>query len=793
VFDRYFGIIYRFAGRYRWGVLAVLLGLTAASIAGLRSVPFSSNIESMLPADREVAQSMGFLKDSPISNKVVISLSLNSPDRDKRDLFAAADRLAESLQPPFFTKAMVGLSEFRMAESMGHFFKEMPYLFTDRDLTSIDAMLERQQVGERMKKNYMTLLKPEGIGMGSMLRADPLGFSLLMINKLKFLSESMGYKVNIEDGHFISSDGRHAMVIATTSIPATDIDGCKRLFNDLDSRIAQLPAYISAGVISGHSHSLSNERVMKKDIALTSTVATIAFILLFIFAFADVRAVLIFVIPLLTIFMAIYLSYFILGELSYSVVGLATMLAGVSADYGIQVYIAARNRDNPELRVNRIFAPTLIGAVTTFAVFFAFLFSTMEGYRQLGYLTMFGLALALLFSFLIIPHFVSKKNARILEGDRLESIPVKGRYIIACWALPTLVLFVLAFTVRFDNNVYKIDGTEPAILKAEEEFRQVWGQNRTAVFISTGESLEKALQQNDAVFREALSIDGLRFSSLSSLYPSEKTRSENFSRWNEFWKQGRADKLRRLIAEEGLKYGFSEQAFSPFFDNLYREKKSAQNALNNDFIAKLQERFIHKVKNGYQVLSFFPDEEHYADALYKISKRHEGAFIVSPGALSKRISEAVHTDVLFMTGVAALLVVLLTYLYFRNVKELMLALVPVVTSVSWVFGLMAVLGIAFNLSTLITGVALMGICVDYGIFMVYKCRANAKAGIAMAVFLSAVATIIGTGVLILANHPALFYIGLTMSIGLLTGLLSSLLVIPYLYQFSFAGRKRGEA
>ena len=770
-----------------------MLLLTAAALAGLQFAVLSSNIESMLPSDPEVSQSMEFLKNSPISNKVVISLELNSSDRDKRDLFAAADMLAASLQPPNFTKAMVGLSELRMAESMGFFFTGMPYLFTSKDMDSIDAMIGRENVAERMKKNYFTLLKPEGIGMGSMLRTDPLGLSMLVVNKLKFLSASRGYTVNVEDGHFISSDGRHAMIIATTGVPATDTAGCKKLFDDLNDKIGKLPAYVTAITVSGHAHSLSNEQVMKKDIALTSSVATVAFILLFLFAFKDFRAVLIFIIPLLTIFQAIYLCYLLLGELSYSVVGLATMLAGVSADYGIQVYVAARNRENPAEKVKKILLPTLIGAVTTFAVFFAFLFSTMDGYRQLGYMTMFGLALAFIFSFLVIPHFVSRKSTPFLEGERLEHIYIRGRYIIGFWAIPTLILIALAFTVRFDNNIYKIDGTEPAILKQEEQFRQVWGQSKTAVFIAQGESFELALQQNDAVYIEALGIEGLRFSSLSSLLPSEKTRRENFERWKQFWRQGKAEKLKALIADEGMKYGFTKEAFSPFFENLYKEKKDIGAIGNNDFILKLQERFIHKVRDGYQVLSFFPDEDRYVDALYKISKNHKGAFIVSPGALSNRISSAVYSDVIMMTVLAASLVVLFTYLYFRNVKELLLALVPVVTSIAWMFGAMSIFGIAFNLSTLITGIALMGICVDYGIFMVYKCRSGSRAGIVMAVCLSAVATIIGTGVLILAQHPALFYIGLTMTIGLATGCLSSLFVIPYLFRLAFNRTKEAGA
>jgi uncharacterized protein len=785
VFDRYFDILYRFAGRQRWLILAFMFGLTAIMFIGLKYVSFSSSIDSMLPSDPEVKQSMDFLKDSPISNKVVISLSLNASDRDRKDLFAAADMLAGSLQPPIFTKAVVGMSELNMAEGMGRVLNDMPYLLTPHDLDSIDRMITREKVAASMKQNYMTLLKPESIGMGGMLRSDPLGFSALMIGRTKSIADSMGYSVGIENGHFISKDGKHAMVIVTTSVPATDIEGCRMLFEELDSKLAGLPAYVSAGVVSGHSHSLSNERVIKKDIELTGTVATVAFLLLFIFVFADWRAVLIFLIPLMTIIQAIFLCHHFLGGFSYSVIGLATMLGGISADYGITVYIAARNNFNPAERVRMIFMPTLIGALTTFAVFFAFPFSNIEGYQQLGYLTILGLALSFIFSFLIIPHFVSKKDTRFSDGEALERLNIKGKYIVAFWLVPTVILSVLSFTVKFDNNIYRIDGTETEILKAEEEFARVWGSQRTAVFVSSGDTLEKALQQNDAVYQEATTIEGLRFSSIASLMPSEKTKRENLDRWNQFWQEGRADRLKALIKEEGQQYSFTDEAFQPFFDSLIRQANETDVSVAPDFLQKLQERFIHKTKDGYQILSFFPDDDRYLDVVYQISKKHEGSFLVSGKALSEKISSAVYYDIIMMSAIAAFLVILFAWMYLRNIKELLLALVPVVTGITWVFGFMSLGGIAFNLSTMITGIAIMGIGVDYGMFMIYKCRTNAKAGIVLAVLLAASATIIGTGVLVLAKHPALFYIGITMTIGLMSAYLSSLIVVPYLYRQLF--------
>ena len=51
----------------------------------------------MLPPDKDVTRSMQFLRESSLSDKVIISLALTDPDKDKKDLFAAVDQLAASL------------------------------------------------------------------------------------------------------------------------------------------------------------------------------------------------------------------------------------------------------------------------------------------------------------------------------------------------------------------------------------------------------------------------------------------------------------------------------------------------------------------------------------------------------------------------------------------------------------------------------------------------------------------------------------------------------------------------
>ena len=80
------------------------------------------------------------------------------------------------------------------------------------------------------------------------------------------------------------------------------------------------------------------------------------------------------------------------------------------------------------------------------------------------------------------------------------------------------------------------------------------------------------------------------------------------------------------------------------------------------------------------------------------------------------------------------------------------------------------------------GMVIVGIVSDYGMFVVYYCRYKFQTGTYMAVTLAAVTTLIGSGVLLFARHPILFSVGVTMTIGVLSGYLSSLFIIPPLYR-----------
>ncbi len=355
--DKYFELIYNFIKNNRRLIVCIIIILNIIAIGGLFGVGFDDNVELMLPEDKDISRSINFLRDSNLSNKIVISLSLSSADKDKKDLIAAVDQLASNLDSSLFTEIVTGMSEPEMAKNMDFFLEHTPQILTASDLSYIDTQINSQSISKRLGNLYRQILKPGGIFVNKMARSDPLGLKLLALDKLKALSACMGYNINVEDRHFISKDGRHAMIIAKTPVQVTDILGGEKLFSALNKQFEKLPNYISASVISAHSHTLSNKKIMSGDILLTSIITSIAFLTLFLVILKDFRSILIFLIPLSSVILSINLYYLFLGKLSYSVVGLGAVLAGISVDYAIHVYMAVKLGTNDLASVKQVRLP----------------------------------------------------------------------------------------------------------------------------------------------------------------------------------------------------------------------------------------------------------------------------------------------------------------------------------------------------------------------------------------------------------------------------------------------------
>lgn len=132
-------------------------------------------------------------------------------------------------------------------------------------------------------------------------------------------------------------------------------------------------------------------------------------------------------------------------------------------------------------------------------------------------------------------------------------------------------------------------------------------------------------------------------------------------------------------------------------------------------------------------------------------------------------------------AVGAVLVILA--LYFRSLRWMVLALVPLALGVCFMLHAMAVYGIAFNLANFIGLPLLLGVGMDYGIHVLHRAREEKRVNMfdhstGPATMLSAMTTVAGFGTLAMGRHQGIASLGFILSTGVIGILISALLVLP---------------
>jgi len=772
-----------FLQRHKRIFLASVAGLLLLSAAGIFTVPLQHSLLIMLPKDSESRRMVSFLEEMDFSGKVILSISQPDGTLSRTEFLDQVDAFADSLKPPLVTKAVSRMDDRQLIGDMQFFLQQAPGLMGADDFQILEKKLTPDGVEQMLRSKYLQLMKPEGSFMAEMIRRDPLDIQAGLIERIRHLSTSFGYTMKIEDQHIFSADGKHLLLILETPVRFTDSKGSRELMSYLDSNRNQ---YISPSVqvdtICAHLHSLGNEAVIKRDIGWTLSITAVAFILLFLFYFKDLRAGLIFAIPFAGVLVAINPSALFMGALSPMILGFGSVLAGVSVDYGIHVYIAVRRGTSAVAAVRAIIRPLVLGALTTSAVFAGFFFTRIEGYQQLACLALISILVALAAAMFVLPLLIKPaKTTEIRRPMRCPQLP--PRLTAAVFLLLMLGSIPLAMQIKFDGDIARLDGSGRKVFETEEHFRTVWGggEQGLAILAVSAPDYETALEQNDLLYNAAVGQVGREaLSSFSSIWKSAAQRSENSNHWKQFWDSGRQDELQRMLSEKGLPFGFAGNAFKPFFDQLAVPFVSAEKPAGNLLFDQLQARFVQQNNGLMQVFTFFPDTPEMVAVIAPLVEQMPGVQLVSRRALALSLKSDYTAEMSRIATIAAVLMLTATFLMLKNVRMALIALAPASAGVMGMLAVMGLLHIDMNVVNLIAAVVVVGLCIDYGIFYTYAYTRKLDSGTPEAVALSAGATILDACALLFARHPALFSIGLTLASGVLAGYLTALLAVPAL-------------
>ncbi len=200
----------------------------------------------------------------------------------------------------------------------------------------------------------------------------------------------------------------------------------------------------------------------------------------------------------------------------------------------------------------------------------------------------------------------------------------------------------------------------------------------------------------------------------------------------------------------------------------------------------LQERFTGK--SGRLLLRVYPAEntwERAAMARFLADVRTVEPGVTGPRVQGFEVTEAIARDYARATVVALVAIGLLTLFIFRNVKETMLAMIPLAAGGLWTLGVMAAFGINFNLANLFAVPLVIGVAVDSGMNLIGRAREEQAEAMALlgrsvgkSVLLASLTTIWGFAALLPADHRGIASLGLLLTLGAALTSLAAFIVLP---------------
>jgi hypothetical protein len=317
---------------------------------------------------------------------------------------------------------------------------------------------------------------------------------------------------------------------------------------------------------------------------------------------------------------------------------------------------------------------------------------------------------------------------------------------------------------QFEKTTQKLDAQSQQLLEAYFE----------------GTTLEEAFATYENATRLArveLGEEGLE--SFADVWLSHATRAARLHAWQSFWTRGRIGKLSSALGTAAAEYGFSEDVFDPFLTWVADSPLVEELPADIDFLHVAGERFISRLPGRVMMLAYFPDTRRNLEKVRPICGDVGGdCYVVSRRSLSQAISQSVQSEIVKLSLIAGVLIVLLLFILLRRPGLVLLASIPVATSLACLLAVLAALGMSLNAASMIAALLVVGLCIDYGIFMVYHQRRRGSSCLRAAVGLSAATTLVGAGSLVFAVHPVMRSIGVAATSGVASGYLGAVAVIP---------------
>jgi 1-acyl-sn-glycerol-3-phosphate acyltransferase len=321
---------------------------------------------------------------------------------------------------------------------------------------------------------------------------------------------------------------------------------------------------------------------------------------------------------------------------------------------------------------------------------------------------------------------------------------------------------------------------------------------RSVLLVTKGATFDEAVAKSERSLGTVSQLKSTgvvkKFTGIAEIIVSDSTQKARIARWNTFWTRERKDAALKGLEEAGANVGFSNTAFVKFHQLLDKSfsplTKETSGFLKKTYFSDL----VSETDTSCTIISNVKVQLEDKPAVFAAFAGLPDIGIVDRQYMTTQLVAIVNRDFTWIAGVSSIIVFLALLLSYGRIELALITFVPMFISWLWILGIMAIFGIQFNIVNIIISTFIFGLGDDYSIFVSDGLLTEYKTGRKVlginksAVFLSALSTVIGLGVLILAKHPALKSIALISIIGMVCVVLTSYTLIPFFFRFFIGDR-----
>jgi predicted RND superfamily exporter protein len=820
--------------RHPIAALSIAAAAILLSVLAVRRIHPSASLESMMSKDDPaVAAAVRVLNEFPAAEELLV-LATVPQDRtttppDIQPLLAFAQRLDRTIQTSDQAKALCGEVIYRAGDQFPEYFEKVVvpnglYYLDRQSFEAARARLTLDQMLEQFRRNEALISAP-GPGAAALAKVflkDPLRLHEFAIDRL---TQSRPIKSYPNTDAFISPDGRSLLIRITGKQPPSNLDAATKMTALVTDLISQTNKdNLEIDISGSYAIAAASERAIRADM-ISSVISSVLF-LAALFALAYRRPIRLFMIGFIPVAIGVLYGFGVyslfLTELTPLTAVIGGILAGMGIDYSIQYIsnyqtmrmLGSSPVEAAERTVDSIGSALLAAWATSIVGFVAIGWSKVQALRDFAILGSLGLTGAFFGSVFILPAVLTLtgRQSAAVPMPRLNIAPplrwIRSHRLV-CVSI-CITFFAAAATVVIANGSWLELETDLSVmhpqpnppLDAQARISSRMGASPGSLIVYLKANSPTELVELSHRVHERLAASPARNAGIAGAYglatllPDPSLIKERQAAIT----PEETDRVIRDFRAAVAQSAFAPEGFEPYITFLRHLLSRTQPPDIKDLLVRPQlaktvlarDAISGNVAPTEAITLVFlnkPIEDAKTRAAAIIAIRAAlaglpGATLTGLNVISHDTQVGIQADLPRLTLLALGIVLLYLLIQFRNLREPLLALLPTVFSLLLTLAVMHLMGRKVNMINLVTIPLLIGIDVDYAVFIVSAARLKRRSesdvfeaqlvSSAHAIILCAACTILGFGSLIFMSVPAVRSLGLAVGVGVFSSLVATI-------------------